>query len=77
MQQLINEYGTLGVAKAPGSEIEVPIINLPMMSDDQWQQLARENAVRNYLKEFGRKPDSVAVAVQWQHERMKGCVVNG
>ncbi|MBR5129220.1 MAG: hypothetical protein IKU67_04105 [Firmicutes bacterium] len=40
MQKLIDKYGKLGMVKIPGTEKEVPILNLPMMSDEEWQQLA-------------------------------------
>lgn len=38
MQELIARYGTSGTVNIKGQEI--PIINLPMMSDEEWQQLA-------------------------------------
>ena len=38
MQELISKYGTSGTVNIKGQEI--PIINLPMMSDEAWQQLA-------------------------------------
>jgi len=41
------------------------------MSDERWQELARKNAVRNYTRENGREPESVAQAVAWQRERVK------
>lgn len=51
--------------------IDIPIINLPMIDDDVWQELARRNAVDNYRKEFGREPESIDEAVKWQ--RNKAC----
>lgn len=41
------------------------------MSDERWQELTRKNAVRNYTRENGREPESVAQAVAWQRERVK------
>ena len=38
MQELIARYGTSGTVNIQGQE--VPIINIPMMSDEEWQQLA-------------------------------------
>lgn len=38
MQELIAKYGTAGTVNIQGQE--VPIINIPMMSDEEWQQLA-------------------------------------
>lgn len=48
-----------------------PLLEIPQMSDERWQDLARGNAVRNYTLENGREPESVAQAVAWQRERVK------
>lgn len=47
------------------------VLEISQMSDERWQDLARENAVRNYTRENGREPESVAQAVAWQRERVK------
>lgn len=47
------------------------VLEIPQMSDERWQELARENAVRNYTRENGMEPESVAQAVAWQRERVK------
>ena len=47
------------------------VLEIPQMSDERWQELVRKNAVRNYTRENGRKPESVAQAVIWQRERVK------
>ena len=59
------------------------VLEIPQMSDERWQELARKNAVRNYTRENGREPESVAQAVAWQRERVKmeeypsgGCCAN-
>lgn len=67
MQNLIDRYGTAGTIEIQG--IELPIINIPMMSDEKWQELARENAVNNYRRITGTEPESVEAAVKWQRER--------
>lgn len=38
MQGLIDRYGTSGDITIQG--VTMPIINIPMMSDEEWQQLA-------------------------------------
>lgn len=45
-----------------------PLLEIPQMSDERWQELARENAVRNYTRENGRKPESVEQALAWQRD---------
>ena len=49
----------------------LPLVNIPMMSDERWEELTRENAVRNYTQVFGHAPESVAVAIEWQ--RAEAC----
>lgn len=64
MKNLINQYGVSGIVEIGGKEL--PVIDIPMMADDRWQELARENAVHNYTREHGRAPESIAQAVAWQ-----------
>ena len=47
-----------------------PVKDIPTLSDDRWQQMARENAVHNFIRENGREPGSVDEAVQWQRSRV-------
>lgn len=49
----------------------VPLLNLKMMSDERWNELATQNAIENYIKEFGKEPESVDIAVEWQEEQVK------
>lgn len=46
----------------------LPLVDIPMMGDDQWQQLARENAVHNYTRIHGQEPESEEAAVEWQNK---------
>lgn len=45
-----------------------PLVDIPIMNDERWKELARENAVRNYTREHGHDPESVEAAVIWQRE---------
>lgn len=56
------EYPVIGEVKG------IPLVDLPMMSPERDRQLSRENAVQNYIKEFGRQPETVQEAVDWQKE---------
>lgn len=40
MQELINRYGVLETRVIKGQA--VPVLNIPMMSDERWNQLAAE-----------------------------------
>lgn len=61
-------HKVLGTVKTK-SGVDVPLLDIPMMDDDRWQQLARENAVHNYTKHFGHAPKDVETAVMWQRQR--------
>lgn len=49
----------------------LPLVDLSVMSDERWEELAQENAIRNYARTFGHAPESVAVALAWQ--RTEAC----
>lgn len=46
----------------------VPLVDLPMMSDERWNELCRESAVKHYTAAFGHAPDSVEEALKWDQE---------
>lgn len=46
----------------------VPLVDLPQMSDERWEELCRESAVRHYAAAFGHAPDSEENALQWERE---------
>lgn len=60
-------YPVVGYVTAPQIGT-VPLVDLPMMSDEEWNRTARENAVHNYTRKFGHPPESIAEAVEWQHK---------
>lgn len=68
VQELIDKYGAKQSVMVQG--VALPIIDIPMMSDKRWNELARENAVNNYIKTFGCRPQTVEDAVQWQRDRI-------
>lgn len=60
-------YPVVGqVEVSPGQTF--PLLDVPMMSDEKWQQLAKDQAVHNYIREIGREPESVEAAFKWQEE---------
>lgn len=50
----------------------IPLVDIPMMSDEKWEQLCTENAINNYTRELGRTPESPEIAVKWQREWIAG-----
>lgn len=59
------EYPVTGYVTAPRIGA-VLLVDLPMMSDEEWNRTAGENAVHNYTRKFGHPPESVEEAVEWQ-----------
>ncbi len=40
----------------------VPVLKIDMMSDERWQQLAAERAVKRFREWYGREPESLQEA---------------
>lgn len=38
-----------------------PLLDIPMMSDERWQQLTRENTVHNYTQVNDKKTNSAKI----------------
>lgn len=66
MKILGRSYPVLGQIKVKDSDRTIPLVDMPMMSDERWCELGRENAVNNYRRKFGKEPESVDQAVEWQ-----------
>lgn len=62
-------YPVIDYAKSDTVTKSVPVLDIPLMSDERWHELSRKNAVENYTREFGRAPESVELAIEWQQER--------
>lgn len=73
MQELIAKYGTSGTVKVKGNEL--PVINIPMMSDERWQELAKAQAVENFKNRHGREPESTQQALADEKEWIKTLTV--
>lgn len=61
-------YPVIGQVKTK-TGAAVPVLNIPMISDERWIQLARENAMQNYIREHGHEPVDPEEAYKWQRER--------
>lgn len=58
-------FPVIGQVKTQNGEI-VPLIEINMMSDERWQQLAAELAVKHFREWYGRDPESVQEAFEGQ-----------
>ena len=47
---------------------DVPLLGIAWMSDEEWQRIAAEGAVENYIRENGHESESLAEAFRWQRE---------
>lgn len=63
-------YPVIGQVKSKTGAI-YPVFDIPMMSDERWQELARENAVQNFIMINGYEPESIETAIKWQRERIE------
>ncbi len=69
MNELIEKYGICGNVVV--GDRELPLLNIPMMSDERWQELARENAIHNFKKVNKREPANAEEAIRWQRKRIE------
>lgn len=46
----------------------LPLVDIPMMSDEHWNELAEEHVVKNYIRVNRKEPESVKAAFGWQRE---------
>lgn len=50
----------------------LPVLDIPQMSDTEWNQRAREQAARQYREETGQEPESIDQAVGWLRDKIAG-----
>lgn len=67
MTDLINRYGFRKMIEVPRLG-KIPLLDIPMMSDKRWNELAAENAVRNFQRINGHPPVSAEEALRWQRD---------
>ena len=70
MYELDDIYRIKEMVRVRGLPEPIPLYDIPMMSDEQWQKLAQRNAVENYKKATGRIPASVGQACRWQRAQV-------
>ena len=61
------EYNTIGKVKMKSGK-EVPLLDIPMMSDERWNELAKEQAIKNYARVNGKEPKNAETALKWQRK---------
>ena len=64
------EYRVSGYIKTGG--VVLPVLDIPQMSDTEWNQRAREQAARQYQEETGQEPESIDQAISWLQDKIAG-----
>lgn len=67
---MIQEYRVSGYIKTGG--VVLPVLDIPQMSDNEWNQRAREQAARQYQEETGQEPENIDQAVSWLRDKIAG-----
>lgn len=61
-------YKVIGQAEMSNGNV-VPLWDrIPQMSDERWNELAGQQAIKNYIRENGEEPESLESALKWQRE---------
>lgn len=60
-----NQYPVIGQVKSKNDDM-IPLLDIKMVSDEEWQRMAEEQAVKNYRKWYGREPLSIEEACEGQ-----------
>lgn len=63
-------YEVIGQVERKNGD-KVPLLDIPMMSDERWNELAEQQAIKNYIRENGKEPENAEVAFKWQREWVK------
>lgn len=74
MTDTILGYPVIGeIEVSPG--VKLPVVDIPMMSDEEWQRSANEQVVKQYTRAHGRAPESLEAAYAWRREWIAGMEV--
>lgn len=65
---MIVDYEVIGERYSEQLSQTVPLLNVPMMSDERYSQLAKQQAVKHYIAYNGHEPENEKEAFQWQRE---------
>ncbi|MCD8231462.1 MAG: hypothetical protein LUD14_06545 [Clostridiales bacterium] len=56
---------------------KVPLLDIKMMSDEEWNRKATRQAVDHYKMTFGKDPESEAAACKWHHQVIDHVIATG
>ena len=58
-------YPVIGLVERENGDT-VPVLEITMLSDERWQQLAAAEAAKNFREWYGREPESPQEALEGQ-----------
>lgn len=64
---MILGYPVIGEFKIRDN-VSLPLVDIPMMLDEEWKRLSAAQAIKNFIRENGREPEDAEEAFQWQYE---------
>ena len=64
---MILGYPVIGEFKIR-ENVSLPLVDIPMMPDEEWKRLSAAQAIKNFIRENGREPEDAEEAFQWQYE---------
>lgn len=50
---------------------KVPCLGIEQMSDTRWDELTKQQVVKNYVRENGEAPESIEAAFRWQRQLVR------
>lgn len=61
------DYPVAGwITSAEGQTL--PLVDIPMMSDERYEELTRQNAIENYTRNFGKAPECIEDALEYNRQ---------
>ena len=61
------DYPVAGwITSAEGQTL--PLVDIPMMSDERYEELTRQNAIENYTRKFGKAPECIEDALEYNRQ---------
>jgi|GEM_PF-734516 len=64
-----HEFKIIGQVESGQLGKSIPMLDIPMMSDERWQELCVESARKHFVEEFGREPASDKEALDWNRRK--------
>ena len=65
---MLENYEVIGTVYSRRLGADVPLLGIAWMSDEEWQRIAEEGAVENYIREYGHEPGNLEEAFRWERE---------